>query len=118
VFKKAKPSLALGLTRDTLRLAAEMLNHPLSDEEVTDCLSFHRDTYAHSQHSHKNATNYVNGDGNGNGGGIGGMGDASHVPFEAFAEWWNSERLNPGLTELIASKMATSEVKGTGALFG
>ncbi|KAJ1431842.1 FAD dependent oxidoreductase-domain-containing protein [Ochromonadaceae sp. CCMP2298] len=92
VFRKAKPSQASGLTRDTLRLAAEMLNHPLSDEEVSDCLL--------------------------SGGGTGVSGDAAHVPFDAFALWWNSERLNPGLTELIASKMATPQIKGTGVLFG
>jgi hypothetical protein len=41
------------------------------------------------------------------------------ISFEAFEGWWNSERLNPGLVELKASKSANiNQVQGTGALFG
>ncbi len=75
---------------EQLQLVGEMLHHPLSPAEVEDCM-------AHS----------VGPDG----------GDG--ITFEALEEWWNSDRLNPGLVAMREQKTATAEsVEGSGTLFG
>ena len=44
---------------------------------------------------------------------------AGVVPFEAFAAWWNSERLNPELKEMKQHKSANMEqMEGSGSMFG
>jgi hypothetical protein len=97
VFRKAKLSQQPGLTRDTLQLAGEMLNHALTQEEIEDCMHF--------------AEGHVNG--------ATAVMPPGHVSFEAFAAWWNSDRLNSKLADLKEVKSANLEdVRGTGAMFG
>jgi len=78
--------------RGELILLAEMLNHPLTEDEIHDLLSFARDEYKTPE---------------------------GKVSFEALAAWWNSDRFNPGLQSLKQKKMATVEqLQGSGTLFG
>jgi glycerol-3-phosphate dehydrogenase len=117
VFRKAKPQHAQGLTRDTLQLASEMLNHVLTQEELEDCLQY-AESIPYSDHMSAST---------GAGAAAAPSSVYPHAPtafagvisFEAFEGWWNSERLNPGLVELKASKSANvSQIQGSGALFG
>lgn len=102
VFRKARSPFAEGLTRDTLRLASEMLNHILTDEELEDCLKYA--TTAPVSAAGKSRAPVA---------------PAGIVNYEAFAAWWNSERLNPELVEMKEHKSANMEqVEGSGALFG
>ncbi len=72
-------------------LVAEILHHPLTEEELNDLSQFLKST----GNSHQ------------------------RIAFESFSSWWNSERLNPGLIEIRKSKMATAEqLEGPGAVFG
>ncbi len=86
VFQKVCGGATGGLSRQGLQLAGEMLNCPLSEEQVSDCW----------------------------------LGEeGGEVSLAAFAEWWNSERLNPGLAELKISKAdQAGQEKGSNALFG
>ena len=96
VFRKAtgKATHAAGLTRDTLQIAGELLNHTLSEEEIEDCIQFSEQT----EYTQK----------------LEGV-----VSYEAFSEWWNSERLNPGLVAFKARQSAnTGNIEGSGAMFG
>lgn len=78
--------------RNELILAAEMLNHPLTEDEIQDLLHF-----AHSEFAVPN----------------------DKISFEALIAWWNSDRCNPGLQSMKAEKMATVEqLQGSGTLFG
>lgn len=98
VFRKAKAPHMQGLSRDTLRLASEMLNHILTDEELEDCLKYAVTAPAPA---------------------TGAAAPVGVVSYEAFAAWWNSERLNPELVEMKQHKSANMEqVEGSGALFG
>lgn len=104
VFRKAKPSHMLGLTRDTLRLASEMLNHILTDEELEDCLKYA--ATAPVTITSKNGAPAA-------------AAPMGVVTYEAFAAWWNSERMNPELVEMKQHKSANMEhMEGSGALFG
>lgn len=106
VFRKAKPPQVPGLTRYTLQLASEMLNHVLTPEELEDCLQYAESlSYAQALSGQPGAA----------------VAPHTHgvVGFEAFAGWWNSDRLNAGLTDLKESKSAkVSDVQGSGAMFG
>lgn len=111
VFRKAKRPHAPGLTRDTLRLASEMLNHILTDAELEDCLQFAESNVAVSP-SPKGAApaaSVVSA----------AAVPAGVVPFEIFAAWWNSERLNPELMEMKQHKSANmAQMEGSGSMFG
>jgi hypothetical protein len=86
-YRRVQPSFA-PLTSSQLELVAELLQHPLSEAELADCLEQSK------QHDGK-------------------------VTFDSLQSWWNSERLNPGLTELRQRKMATADqVEGSGTVFG
>lgn len=78
--------------KDDIVLIGEMLNHPLSEIEIRDIF-----LYAAK--------------------------DASAIPekvcFEEFANWWNSDRCNPGLAMMKKDKIANvKEVEGSGTMFG
>lgn len=77
---------------EELPLFAELMNYPISDEEMKDCVSALGLTVAFSQ---------------------------PRISFDHLFEWWNSDRLNPGLKELREKKMANpTDVKGSGTMFG
>jgi glycerol-3-phosphate dehydrogenase len=83
--------------KEDIVLLGEMLNHPLSEEEIRDMFAFGQ------QHG------YVQNDNN----------DNHRISFHGVASWWNSERCNPGLVSMKDAKMANvKEVEGSGTMFG
>lgn len=114
VFRKTKRPHAPGLTQDTLRLASEMLNHILTDAELEDCLQFAATftaPVATSTGKKSTPASPV--------APPAAAVPAGVVPFEAFAAWWNSERLNPELKEMKQHKSANMEqMEGSGSMFG
>jgi glycerol-3-phosphate dehydrogenase len=88
VFRKIIPHGDAPLDRSGLLLACEMLNYPLSEAAVDDCLS-----------SESTATEGT-------------------VSFEGLLSWWNSERFNPELVAMRRTKMAGPSTQGSGILFG
>lgn len=83
--------------KEDIVLLGEMLNHPLSEEEIRDMFAFGQ------QHG------YVQSDNNNN----------HRISFHGVASWWNSERCNPGLVSMKDAKMANvKEVEGSGTMFG
>jgi glycerol-3-phosphate dehydrogenase len=90
-FRRVQPSLA-AVSRAQLQLIAELLQHPLSEAELQDCVRT-------AAEQHKDEYGWVS--------------------LEALQAWWNSERLNPGLVDLRQRKIATAQqVEGSGTLFG
>lgn len=103
VYRKAKAHHAQGLTRDTLRVASEMLNHILTEEELADCLHYAEEAVSIPARNGTPPTAVPPG----------------VVTFESFSSWWNSERHNPELVEMKQNKSANVEhLEGSGALFG
>lgn len=83
------------LSREDLILVAEMLNHPLSEEEIEDCFDYAINVQQGADRNSKS------------------------LDYDAFAKWWNSDRCNPQLSILKETKMATAEqLQGSGTLFG
>ena len=73
-----------------VQLVAEMLGHPLTEEERKACVN-------------STAKGRMTG----------------NLELEDFAAWWNSASFNPFLTELLENKTATHDsIEGTGAMFG
>lgn len=80
------------IAKNDVVLVGEMLNHPLSDEEIQDLLQYAKSEYK--------------------------LGEGQ-VSFSALSTWWNSERCNPLLVKMKQDKMATAkQVEGSGTLFG
>lgn len=92
-FWRVQPSLK-PINKAQLQLVAELLEYPLTEDELQDCL-----TTAFEKR--------VEGD------------EPGKVSLAALQSWWNSERFNPGLVKLRQRKMATAQqVEGSGTLFG
>lgn len=89
-YRRVQPSLA-ALNRAQLALFAELLQHPLNDCELQDCLRT-----AAEEHQE----------------------EYGKVSLPALQAWWNSERMNPGLVDLRKRKMATADLQGSGTMFG
>jgi len=90
VLVDSEKSMLIG--RGELILAAEMLNHPLNEEEIKDLLHFAKTEFQVPD---------------------------DKISFEALFAWWNSDRCNPGLQSIKSEKMATVEqLQGSGTLFG
>lgn len=106
-FRKAKATTDMGLNRDTLQLASEMLDHILSEEETQDCLTYAQSFVSERANGSTKSAHTQS------------VAPEGMVTFEAFASWWNSERLNEGLSQLKESKKASmDQVQGSGTMFG
>ena len=83
------------LLRDELPLFAELMNYHISEEEIEDCVEGFR------LKCHLSKEQRI------------------EIPFDYLFEWWNSERLNPGLEQLRKIKMANpQDTSGSGTMFG
>ena len=79
------------LTKQQIPLVAEILHHPMTNEEIDDVFAYAKQ-------------NDINSD---------------RITLSLLTSWWNSDRLNPGLVELRKNNMATAnQLEGAGAFFG
>jgi hypothetical protein len=81
------------LLYDELSYFSELLNYQISNEEMMDCLAYNNENIP--------------------------MKDNKKITFDNLFNWWNSDRLNPGLEEIRKEKMANIETaSGSGTMFG
>eukprot|EP01041_Mallomonas_annulata_P002525 gene2525-4909_t len=76
-----------------IELAGELLGHTLSEEEINACIEICSDF---------KVTGII----------------PKSIPNERFIEWWNSPSCNAGLEAIRAQNIATSNLEGSGAVFG
>ena len=114
VFKKVDLAKSGTIGRHELEIAASLLNKPLSEEELEDCIAYGLKL---DRKAHGGSYDGVNpSEGTSQERGI-----VDRISLEAFSEWWNSERFNPKLVAMKANKMTMtnmSKVIGSGTLFG
>lgn len=113
VFKKVDLTKSGTIGRHELEIAASLLNKPLSDEELADCIAFglkHDKKVQGGTYDGVNPSEESSQD------------ESQHrISLEALTEWWNSERFNPKLVAMKATKMTMgnmTKVVGSGTLFG
>lgn len=85
-FKKIDSKNECNLGVEKIRLVAELLGHPCTDEELETCFAFKGKDV-----------------------------EKDTLTCTDFAEWWNSDSVNPALIEL---KAASNVIEGSGAVFG
>jgi hypothetical protein len=97
---------------------SEMLNYVITNDEIEDCFVYKKEKQHQTYNNNKNYNNIKNYNNNDNDNKIINNNEET-IDFSTFAEWWNSERLNPGLLELKANNMATFQnIVGPGTVFG
>lgn len=114
IFKKVDGAQSGSIGRREIERAAGLLNKPLTDEELSDCITF---GIKFDQKEQGGTYDGMNPPEDTSQDGAGG----ERISLEAFSAWWNSERFNPKLVAMKATKMTMtnmSKVVGSGTLFG
>lgn len=81
------------LIEDELILLAELLNYRITSNEIEDCLNYCQEISSDKK-------------------------KRKEILLQDLINWWNSERLNPGLKEMKEKMANPTNTSGSGTMFG